>query len=396
MAACSLLSTISAQTVKDHIRENPAYASCNYHIYPDSIDAQLTPAPKGKKPFYISHYGRHGSRYISNRSGFDEPFMMMMHADSLDELTPTGQRVLEVMKQIMNNSEDRWGELTEHGRRQHREIARRMAERFPEVLGDTAHVEARSTIVPRCMMSMGTAMMELAQINPKLRITMESTKRTMGYMNYQDRDLRKIQMSAQAKEAYNKFIANRMGNTFIANRMGNTRLMELIFKNPDIVNEIVDEDHFNYYLMKMGLFQVHTPLSKNTYITDIFHIDELYRLWEVDNALWYIRHGACKLNGGTQPYSQRYLLRQIIADADSSHTPPIPLGAVALRTRDSIATARLPHRHQRLRLGNRRSGKAGGQRLVVPRCIPDGVQRAVHFLPQRPERQRHPLQGAAQ
>ena len=315
IAACSLLSTISAQTVKDHIRKNPAYASCNYHIYPDSIDAQLTPAPKGKQPFYISHYGRHGSRYISNRSGFDEPFMMMMHADSLDELTPTGQRVLEVMKQIMNNSEDRWGELTEHGRRQHREIIRRMAERFPEVLGDTAHVEARSTIVPRCILSMGTAMMELAQINPKLRITMESSKRTMGYMNYQDRDLRKIQMSAQAKEAYNKFIANRIGNT---------RLMELIFKNPDIVNEIVDEDYFNYYLMKMGLFQVHTPLSKNTYITDIFHIDELYRLWEVDNAIWYIRHGACKLNGGTQPYSQRHLLRKIIADADSCIGLPYP------------------------------------------------------------------------
>ena len=76
--------------------------------------------------------------------------------------------------------------------------------------------------------------------------------------------------------------------------------------------------------MKMGLFQVHTPLSKNTYITDIFHIDELYRLWEVDNAIWYIRHGACKLNGGTQPYSQRYLLRQIIADADSSIRLPYP------------------------------------------------------------------------
>ena len=383
LAVCTLLSPVGAQTVKDHIRENPAYASCNYHIYPDSIDAKLTPAPKGKQPFYISHYGRHGSRYISNRSGFDEPFMMMMHADSLDELTPTGQRVLEVMKQIMNNSEDRWGELTEHGRRQHREIIRRMAERFPEVLGDTAHVEARSTIVPRCMISMGTAMMELAQINPRLRITMESSKRTMGYMNYQDRDLRKIQMSAQAKEAYNKFIANRMGNT---------RLMELIFKNPDIVNEIVDENYFNYYLMKMGLFQVHTPLSKNTYITDIFHIDELYRLWEVDNAIWYIRHGACKLNGGTQPYSQRYLLRQIIADADSSIRLPYP----ALRPRDGLVAARLPHRHQRLRLGNRRSGKTGSQRLVVPRCIPDGIQRAVHLLPQRPKRQRHPFQGTTQ
>ena len=315
LAVTTLLSPLSAQTVKDLITENHAYASCNYHIYPDSINVKLTPAPKGKQPFYISHYGRHGSRYISNRSGFDEPFLMMMHADSLDELTPTGQRVLEVMKQIMRNSENRWGELTERGRRQHREIIRRMAERFPEVLGDTAHVEARSTIVPRCIMSMGTAMMELAQINPKLRITMESSKRTMDYMNYQDRELRKTQMTAEAKKAYDKFTSNRMGNT---------RLMELIFKNPDIVNEIVDEDYFNYYLMKMGLFQVHTPLSKNTYITDIFQIDELYRLWEVDNAIWYIRHGACKLNGGTQPYSQRHLLRKIIADADSCISLPYP------------------------------------------------------------------------
>ena len=27
---------------------------------------QLTKAPKGYKPFYISHYGRHGSRYYWN------------------------------------------------------------------------------------------------------------------------------------------------------------------------------------------------------------------------------------------------------------------------------------------------------------------------------------------
>jgi hypothetical protein len=40
-------------------------------------------------------------------------------------------------------------------------------------------------------------------------------------------------------------------------------------------------------------------------------------MWQIDNALWYIQHGACKLNGGKQPTSQRYLLRQLIADADS-------------------------------------------------------------------------------
>ena len=315
LVVSSILSTATAQTVVDLIKKKPSYASCNYHIYPDSIDVRLTPAPKGKKPFYISHYGRHGSRYINNRSGFDIPYTMMLHADSLDELTPTGEHVLQVMKRIMTNSENRWGELTEIGRQQHRGIARRMAERFPEVLGDTAHVEARSTVVPRCIMSMGTAMMELAQTNPKLRITMENSKRTMGYMNFQDSKLRKQQMTPEAKKAY---------DAFTSTRMSNTRLMELIFKNPDIVNEIIDEDYFNYYLMKMGLFQIHTPLSRLTDITDIFLTEELHRLWQIDNAYWYIQYGACKLNGGTQPYSQRYLLRQIIADADSSIRLPSP------------------------------------------------------------------------
>ena len=109
----------------------------------------------------------------------------------------------------------------------------------------------------------------------------------------------------------------RVYNEYINKYMGNSRLMELIFKNPDIVQEVVDEGQFNYYLMKMGLFQLNTHLYKNTYLLDIFQTDELYRMWQIDNALWYVQQGAYKLNGGHQPYSQRHLLRRIIADADS-------------------------------------------------------------------------------
>ena len=69
--------------------------------------------------------------------------------------------------------------------------------------------------------------------------------------------------------------------------------------------------------MKMSLFQLNTNYNQNTHLMGLFHTDDLYLMWQVDNALWYIQHGACKLNGGRQPYSQRYLLRQMIADADS-------------------------------------------------------------------------------
>ena len=297
-----------AQSVIDLIRQTPSYASCNYHTYPDSITAKLTPSPKGKKPFYISHYGRHGSRYISNRNGYDTPYIMMVHADSLDELTTVGQKVMHEMKSIMHDTEDRWGELTGYGKRQLQNIGRRMVERFPEVLCPGANVKCISTVVPRCIESMGSYALEMLQACPKLNITMQASKRTQWYMNYQDNKLRKKYMTPEAKKAY---------DAYAKPRLGNSRLMEEIFKNPDIVEEFVDEEYFTYYLMKMALFQQNISYNRNPRLIELFNTDEFYRMWQVDNVLWYIQHGACKLNGGNQPYSQRYLLRQLIADADS-------------------------------------------------------------------------------
>ena len=290
------------------IKQMPSYASCNYHVYPDSITTPLTPSPAGKKPFYISHYGRHGSRYISSRSGYDIPYIMMLQADSLDELTPVGRKVLHEMNLIMQDTENRWGELTGYGKKQLQQIGRRIAERFPEVLCPGARVSAVSTTVPRCIESMGSCMLEMLQVCPQLQITMQSSQRNQWYMNHQDRQLRRNYMTPEARKAY---------DAYTAHRLGNTRLMELIFKNPDIVKEVVDEDQFGYYLMKMGLFQLNTDYNQHTNLMSLFHTDDLYLMWQIDNALWYIQHGACKLNGGRQPYSQRNLLRQMIADADS-------------------------------------------------------------------------------
>ena len=304
-----------AQSVIDLIKQRPSYASCNYDVYPDSITAKLTPAPAGKKPFYISYYGRHGSRYISNRSGFDTPYFMMLHADSLDELTPTGQQVLRHMNNIMRNTEGRWGELTGYGKQQMQNIGRRMAERFPEVFHPGANVTCISTVVPRCIESMGSLAMEMLQVCPQLHITMQASKRTQWYMNYQDKKLRNSYMTPEAQKAL---------DAYTATRMGNTRLMELIFKNPDIAEEFVNQEDFSYYLMKMGLFQLNTNFNRNTNLIGLFNTNDLYRMWQVDNAYWYLQHGACKLNGGNQPYTQRHLLKKMIADADSCIKLPDP------------------------------------------------------------------------
>ena len=300
--------TTTGQVVLDIIKDSPAFASCNYDIYPDSIPDNLTPAPQGKHPFYISHYGRHGSRYINRRSGYEIPYKMIVQANGVDELTPLGKQVLYEMNLILDDSQNRWGDLTRLGRRQHQQIAHRMIERFPEVFADSVCVSAISTVVPRCIMSMETFLIELAQQNPRLNITMDASKRTQVYMNHQDPLLRSSKLKPEAQKTY---------DAYTATRVGNSRLMELLFKNPDIVKELVDETFFNYYLMKMGLFQLNTQFNQNNTLMSLFTAEDLYRMWQIDNVLWYMRYGFCPLNGGDYPYSQRHLLRQIIADADS-------------------------------------------------------------------------------
>ena len=306
---CWLLAMgVQAQPVYDIIKKSPGYASCNYDVYPDSMPDFLSAPPPGKFPFYISHYGRHGSRYINRRSGYEIPYKMMVQANGVRELTSAGKRVLSQMNVILEDSEDRWGDLTDIGKTQHRQIVRRMFSRFPEVFVDSVCVSGRSTIVPRCILSMEVALMELAQLNPKLKITMDASKSTQWYMNYQDPVLKQSKLRPEAQKVY---------DAYTASRTGNSRLMEMLFQNPDIVKELVDETFFNYYLMKMGLFQLNTRFSDDNYLTDLFTTDDLYRMWPIDNALCYLQYGFCPLNGGDYPYSQRHLLRQIIADADS-------------------------------------------------------------------------------
>ena len=298
---------LQAQTVTDLIKNDPSFAACNYRIYPDSVEMPMTPPPAGKQPFYISHYGRHGSRYINNRTGYDTPYKMMLKADSLGQLTPLGHDVLKEIELIIADTEGQWGDLTGFGMLQQRHIARRMTERFPEIFSGNARVNAKSTVVTRCMMSMGSFLMEMAKINPELNITMRASKRDMWYMNHQDKLLRK-DMPEETEKEYDKFVAKYSSNH---------KLMNQLFINPDSASKVVSETWLNYYIIKMGLFQLNTHFYKDTFLTDLFEVEDLYNLWKTDNVWWYLNYGSSELNDGDRPFTQRYLLRQIITDADS-------------------------------------------------------------------------------
>ena len=303
----------------ERIRQNRNFSASNYCIYPDSTLPALTPAPPGKHPFYISHYGRHGSRYLSNRKGYDIPCRMLCAADSLGLLTPIGRDVLRELRHIISDSEGRWGDLTGLGKRQHRHIASRMVERFPEVFTGDAFVDARSTTVPRCVLSMGAAVQQLVALNPDLDVTMRASKQDMWYMNHQDTLLRKRMETPETQKVF---------NAFCEPLISNYRLMQMLFTNVDAARKVLDdfvvklqprngEQWLNYYLILSGLIQQNTRMSERSQLIDLFTYEDIHCFWQCENAWWYIMYGPSLLNGGDQPYSQRCLLRQMIHETDS-------------------------------------------------------------------------------
>ena len=72
MALCGGLLTATAQTARDDIGKNVWLAGSNYLDYDRQLPSfNYTKAPKGYTPFYFSHYGRHGSRWLIGKDDYE-------------------------------------------------------------------------------------------------------------------------------------------------------------------------------------------------------------------------------------------------------------------------------------------------------------------------------------
>ena len=316
LVALSLTAAIvaQAQTAREDLERDIHLSASNYLAYPGPRH-KLTPPPKGMKPFYISHYGRHGSRFLSNQREYDYPYLALQRADSLNKLTALGREVYQRVAKLRSEAEGRLGELTPLGVQQHRQIARRMYERFPEVFEGDANIDARSTTVIRCVLSMESALQQFAALNPKLHITHDASRRDMYYMNQNDPTLTNKKMPTKVQQIFNDFCDIKEKPE---------RLMKALFNDTAYVSHHVNARRLNYQLFKLASNVQSTEMRRQLSLYDIFTDEEVFNNWEKENAWWYINYGPSPLNGGTQPYSQRNLLRTIIAQADSCIKLPKP------------------------------------------------------------------------
>ena len=309
--------------VREDFKANPKLSANNYQAYPTSGFPAITVAPEGYEPFFINHYGRHGSRWLINGKKYSWPVELLDKAQSEGKLTPRGEEVLTILREVKEASEGRLGELSDIGHEQHQGIARRMYQNFPQVFCDGAPVVARSTVVIRCILSMQNEVDVLASLNPRLRITTDASEATMYYMNYSDSVVKPLRASmTPTLRKYREKWVNPKG------------MLKKLFNDQRWVKDNLSDDDARTVMI--GLFDVVGNMQshhqfENVNLYDLFSAEDIYNVWRYNNAYWYIHSGETPLTQNRVDYMEANLLRNFIENADRAISSDNPNPGASLR-----------------------------------------------------------------
>ncbi len=306
-----------AQTAYEEIAANRKLSANNYYAYPLPTE-ELTPPPAGYEPFYISTYMRHGSRFLIDGNDYLFPLRTLQEADAQGKLTSLGRETMKKLDVMHRMSEGRLGELTPLGARQHRGIAERMFHNFPQVFADSALVDARSTVVIRCILSMTAECLRLQALNPRLRFRNDASYHDMYYMN------------APAPHVIDSVVAlPRVKETvagFVKKHVRPSRLMSALF-----TDEAYVRDHVDSVRLMRRLFDVACNMQSHDTDMELYSLftdRECYDLWRCENLSWYLGNANASLTDHLMPYREAALLRDILDKADDALKQGVPAASL--------------------------------------------------------------------
>ena len=332
MLAFSFLSLNAQDEVVKLFTENPDRAANNMHSYEFNPIVD-TKAPKGFKPFYISHYGRHGSRYEQNSTFARAAMEAFGVLDSLNLLTDAGKALYADVNAVVEAHKGMEGSLTPRGAREHQTLATRMVQRFPDVFKnkDRNEVNSFSSTNFRCIVSMCNFTNKLKELSPKQEFTYTSAERFMGYINPSLRVQRPGEAPAQRPQFSAEQMARMRGGSQERPRFSPapgtpnydfTRFLTPLFKNMDAALKAIGnpEPFVRAIYSAGGLCQDIDFLGIDIY-RNYFIPEELVYFWASGNDSIYRMWGGSQENGDVIRFAIRPLMMDFIEKADAAMQP---------------------------------------------------------------------------
>ena len=273
-----------------------------YYAYPAPKKPVSVKAPEGYIPFYISHYGRHGSRWLPSDSRY---IWVNQHFDEESNLTPLGKKVKGWLTQVWENAKGNGGKLTKLGEKQHRGIADRMAHNFPQIFAKGNHVQARSSVVDRCAKSMLAFTDELRQLQPSLDMDVKTDSADMAWIAYTSPEV--------------KALENR---THIVAKVSPDRFLHQLFKDITKVDgpmKLMSEIHtIASSIQDVGLNFKSYPRQIEKGLYGLFTDEEFKAFYDANNLRMTICNGEYPTNERIPARSAISLWENVEAEADKA------------------------------------------------------------------------------
>ena len=288
--------------ILDQLQSHPEYLSGTDYLCPTG-PVELTRAPKGYEPFYISHYGRHGARYAWQSDIYDKINTVFGTAAESGNLTALGASFKERFDGLYPSVRYRVGDLSRKGWQQQQELAARMYANFPKVFGKDAEVRAWTSTSTRCVMTMSAFCLGLKAQDAKMDIFENFGVSFLPAILPLDgknpfRNENYLRTPLRFDETWEQYVERTVDWRAILGRL---------FKEPfQAVPEAEGWDFVSYlYFFAGGMDGIDTDLD----FTDIFTPEERVALWKVDDFQFYANAWPTHL--GYQP-----IVEDIIARAD--------------------------------------------------------------------------------
>lgn len=278
----------------------------NYEAPSKIID---TPAPKGFKPFYVSHYGRHGSRYHCVEYFFRSPMAVLDSLDAQNLLTDEGKSVLADMQIIADAHNGQIGYLTHKGARQHQDIAGRLYRRCPEIFNqkDRQEVYCVATAVPRCIQSMANFCLALGRENPSLEITMDAGERFTKYL-CNDKGV----PQDNAREVF-------VRDSVLNANLDPTRLLTALTTDADEAVKYMKGGARKFFAELLNAGSIGQCLDiQDPYIYRHFTTEEIYGIFSYYNVKFYTIMNASVENGRSRDLVGARVVKDIVEKADAA------------------------------------------------------------------------------
>ena len=326
-----------AQTTDAELAAHPEYTLSNALPYPEPANVKYTKAPAGYKPFYISHYGRHGSRYHHSADEYKYIAETLAKADSANALTPLGKQMSALAQTLKSEAMPRTGDLTQVGAHQHMGIAKRMAKNFAEVFKDrkagnkkvAPRVKAYASTSGRCIVSMAAFVGEFRTHFPKIEPELLSGKSYMpficafdwGKLDYSrapayTAESDKLWQKVDAKPFISKLFADTAyaAKNIDAGTLYN-RLLEITDLFPGMDSTLVASVEKATGTTVSKLRETYTPEERTT-------------RWKAQNAWWYSLLGTSPLiNKSNGTDFAKGTLQNILDEADTAIASSEPVAA---------------------------------------------------------------------